>query len=102
MKLIDLAFQYLTQRLQGTVVSKLAPIGPFVKQLSFGLGSITIGVFCFFFTILFTSISVFFLLIHQTSWGISGFITGGIIGAIGLVFILIGRAQLERSRTRLY
>lgn len=102
MKLLTLALQYLTNRLQGTVVSKLAPIGPFVKQLAFGLSSILAGVFCFLFTLLFVFISIFFFLIDQAQWGVSGLITGGIIGLIGLILVLIGRSQLDKSHTRLY
>ena len=102
MKLVTLALQYVTNRLQGTVVSKLAPIGPFVKQLAVGTSLILAGAFSFLFTLLFLAISIFFFLIERAQWGVSGLITGGIFAVIGLILVLVGRGQLTKAHTNLY
>lgn len=98
-KLFQLAAKYLTNRAQGSILTLLAPIGPMMKQLSLGIGSIIIGVVCFLFTILFLALSFFFYLADETKWSISGLWTCLVFALIGTVFVLIGRSALSNSPT---
>ncbi len=98
MKLLNLLSQYLTNRVQGSVFSVLAPIGPLVKELSLGLGSIVIGIVCFLFTVFFLALSFFFFLIDQAQWSVAGLWTCLVMGLIGLVLTLVGRSIITNSR----
>ncbi|MBP9762538.1 hypothetical protein KBD34_02900 [Patescibacteria group bacterium] len=97
MKLMNLLVSYFTNRVQGSLFSVLAPIGPLVKQLSLGLGSIVMGIVCFLFTIFFLALSFFFLLIDKADWSVSGLWTCLVLGLIGLVLTLVGRSIITNS-----
>ena len=97
MKLLTLLGDYLTQRAKGSVFSVLAPIGPLVKQLSLGLGTIVVGIVCFLFTLFFLSLSFFFFLIDHADWSAAGLWTAFVTALIGLILTLVGRSILTQS-----
>lgn len=98
MKLLTLLGEYLTQRAKGSVFTVLAPIGPLVKQLGLGLGTLVMGVICFFFTLSFLTLSFFFFLIDRAPWSAAGLWTAFVTGLIGLIFVLVGRSILVNAR----
>jgi hypothetical protein len=97
MKLMNLLVSYLTNRVQGSLFSVLAPIGPLVKQLSLGLGSIVMGIVSFLFMIFFLALSFFFFLIDRADWSVSGLWTCLVLGLIGVVLTLVGRSIITKS-----
>lgn len=98
MKLVSLIGEYLTQRAKGSIFSVLAPVGPLLKQLSLGIGTLVIGGTCFLLAMLFLSVSFFFFLIDRADWSLSGLWTSFVIALIGLIFTLVGRSILTNSR----
>jgi hypothetical protein len=96
-KLVSLALSYFSNRMQGSLFSLLAPVGPLVKQLSLGIGSMMVGIVCFLFTVFFLAVSFFFYLIDRAQWSVSGLWTCLMLGLLGLVFTLIGRSIVTNS-----
>lgn len=98
LKLLNLLSRYFSHRIQGSLFSLIAPIGPLVKQLSLGIGSMILGVVCFLLTIFFLAVSFFFFLIDHADWSISGLWTCFVLALIGLLFTLVGRSILTNTR----
>lgn len=83
MKILQLLLKYFGYRLQGSVVSAVAPVGPYLKQLSLGLAGVFLGVACFIFAFLFLALSFFFFLIERPEWASSGLWTCFAIASAG-------------------
>ncbi len=93
-KILQLVASYLKNRAQGSLLNVIAPIGPILKQVTFGLAAIVMSLVCFLFTLFFFALSFFFYLIERGDWSVAGLWTGLVLALIGLVFALIGRSAL--------
>lgn len=96
MKLAQLFLKYLGYRLQGSVVTAMMPVGPYLKQLSLGLAGILLGVGCFLFTFFFLAFSLFLFLIERPDWGTSGLWTCVATGLVGSACFGVGYHTLRK------
>jgi len=95
-KILQLLLKYFGYRLQGSIASAVAPVGPYLKQLSLGVAGIFLGVACYIFTVLFLALSLFFFLIERPEWASSGLWTCFAIAVIGSICFGAGLSILRK------
>lgn len=96
MPLFKLLTRYLTLRLQGTVVSAVAPVGPYVKSLATGLAFIILSVLALGFALLFLALCLFFYFANDPQFLTGAVWTFIILLLLGGILFGVGQAQLKR------
>lgn len=74
----------------------VAPIGPYVKQISLGIGCLILSLLCFVFTLIFLAASLFFYFVPNLAWSGAAWWTGLISGGVGALWLAGGLSFLKK------
>lgn len=101
MPILQLAIKYLLERTGEAVSSRvthaLAPVAPYLRQLSLGLGCIILSLPCFMLTLLFLTASLFLQLLHGSDWSIPALWTSLVTTIVGGGFLGAGLSILKKK-----
>lgn len=101
MNIFYLLLKYLGERTQERVATGIAqavaPVGPYLKQLSLGLSCIALSLVCFLLALIFLAGALFLQLAHGTDWSIPALWTSFASGVVGGGFIFGGISFLKKK-----
>ncbi len=101
MTIFHLLLKYLGERTQERVAlgvaRAVAPVGPYLKQISLGLGCLALSVVCFLLTLIFLAGALFLQLAHGADWSIPALWTSLASTVIGSGFVFGGISFLKKK-----
>lgn len=101
MPILQLAIKYLLERTGEAVSSRvthaIAPVAPYLRQLSMGVGCIILSLPCFMLTLLFLTASLFLHLLHGSDWSIPALWTSLVTTIVGGGFLGAGLSILKKK-----
>lgn len=101
MNLLNLIAKYILERTEETVAHSIsraiAPVGPYLKQVSLGLGCLLLSIPCFILSLLFLSGALFLQLLHGADWSIPALWTCLVTTLLGATLAGIGVKTIKKK-----
>lgn len=95
-KLLRLFLKYGGYRVEEKIAGVVAPIGPYVRNLTIGVACMAAGVICVGMMLLFLGLSFFFALAGHAEWAYPALWTGLLVAGIAALVMGAGLSFLKR------